>query len=247
MQEIGKKIIRLTSVDSTNNYAAKLLKEGELVHGSVILADEQHAGRGQRMTQWQSEPGLNLTSSIVLLEPTLRIEDQFSLTMAVSLALVDLLNEFEIDAQIKWPNDILVQQRKMCGILIENGVRNEFIQSSIIGIGLNVNQRNFNELEATSVANETGIKRPIEEVLFQLIRQLNLRLKSLNSSSALKADYLQKLFGFETELDFEDALGNLFSGKIVGVENSGKLQVQIDKELKSFEMKELKFVFRNDA
>ena len=143
-------IIWLESIDSTNEECRRRISDIDNL--SVVAALSQTSGKGQRGNVWLSEAGQNLTFSIVLkfpakglkaeMEPMLAY-DQFVLSEITSLAIVDLLADFGIEAKIKWPNDIYVGDRKICGILIENSLRGEWIQHSIIGIGLNVNQRNF--------------------------------------------------------------------------------------------------------
>ena len=143
-------IIWLESVDSTNEECKRHISD--LDNLSVVAALSQTCGKGQRGNVWISDPGKNLTFSIVLkfpfnvkaglLEP-MHAYDQFVLSEIAALAVVDLLAEHGIQAKIKWPNDIYIGDRKICGILIENSLRGEWLQHSIIGIGLNVNQRNF--------------------------------------------------------------------------------------------------------
>ena len=143
-------IIWLESVDSTNEECKRHISD--LDNLSVMAALSQTCGKGQRGNVWISDPCKNLTFSIVLkfpakglkaeMEPMLAY-DQFVLSEITSLAIVDLLADFGIEAKIKWPNDIYIGDRKICGILIENSLKGEWIQHSIIGIGLNVNQRNF--------------------------------------------------------------------------------------------------------
>ena len=134
--KIGSKIIHLESVDSTNNYAANLVRQGNCDHGTVILADDQFLGKGQRGSEWIATKGDNLTTSIVLTPDNLSVEDQFYLTCLASLSVVDTLKEYHIEASIKWPNDIYVEHKKIAGILIENSFQGNSIKSSIIGIGL---------------------------------------------------------------------------------------------------------------
>ena len=147
-------IIWLESADSTNEECRRHISDIDNL--SVVAALSQTSGKGQRCNRWISSPGENLTFSVVLkfpsgdgmrakssdLEP-MHAYDQFVLSEIASLAVVDLLAEHGIEAEIKWPNDIYVAAKKICGILIENSLRGEWIQYSIIGIGLNVNQRNF--------------------------------------------------------------------------------------------------------
>ena len=135
-------IIWLESVDSTNEEAKRHISDIDNL--SVLSALEQTAGRGQRGNTWTSTPGENLMFSIVLKDPKISARDQFVLNEIASLAVVDFLSMHGISARIKWPNDIYVGSKKICGILIENSLHGSAISSSIIGIGLNINQRNFN-------------------------------------------------------------------------------------------------------
>lgn len=145
-------IIWLESVDSTNHEAARQISN--LDNLSVVSAVRQTEGRGQRGNKWLSNDGENLLFSIVLkLTPPMLAYDQFVLNELTSLAVVDFLASYGISADIKWPNDIYVDDRKICGILIENSLRDSHISSSIVGIGLNVNQRNFDD----SIKNPTSI------------------------------------------------------------------------------------------
>ena len=141
-------IIWLESTDSTNEEAGRRISD--LDNLSVLSAVRQTEGRGQRGNSWSSNDGENLTFSIVLkygngegFIPEIRAADQFAISEAAALAVVDLLASYDIEAKIKWPNDIYVGNRKICGILIENAIRGSYIANSIIGIGLNVNQQTF--------------------------------------------------------------------------------------------------------
>ncbi len=135
-------IIWLQSVDSTNEEAKRHISDIDNL--SVLSAWEQTAGRGQRGNTWTSNAGENLMFSIVLKSPVLTAEDHFALNEIASLSVADFLSTYGIKAEIKWPNDIYVDEKKICGVLIENSFRGKSISSSIIGIGLNINQRNFN-------------------------------------------------------------------------------------------------------
>ena len=154
--QIGQKIIHLESVDSTNNYVANLIKRSEITHGTVIMADEQFAGKGQRGAEWYVKPGENLTFSFFLENVNLSVSQQFYLTQVVSLSLVDVLTTLKLTAQIKWPNDIYIKDRKIAGVLIQNQVSNGMVNTAIIGIGLNVNQQSFEGFSATSLISEEG-------------------------------------------------------------------------------------------
>ena len=140
---LGSQIFRLDKVDSTNNFAANLIEEQLCRNGALILADTQTAGKGQRGSLWESEPGKNLLCSYVYFPDNLSVDFLQELNICLSISLIKCLKYFEIDAEIKWPNDILVDGKKISGILIENNVRAGKVKSMIFGIGLNINQQSF--------------------------------------------------------------------------------------------------------
>ncbi len=240
MQEIGRSIIRLESVDSTNNYTANRARNNDLRHGAVILAVEQTAGKGQMGAHWQSDAGLNLTFSVFLNNVNLSVERQFLLTKIVSLSLVDLLSNFGVSAKIKWPNDIYVNDRKIAGVLIENVIQGKTITRSIIGIGLNVNQQDFGALPATSLSLEKQMHFSLDDVLFSFIAAFNNRLKELESNSLHKA-YHQLLYWLNERHQFRD-LHDAFEGVILGVHENGKLLVSREGKEQEFSLKEIKFL-----
>jgi BirA family biotin operon repressor/biotin-[acetyl-CoA-carboxylase] ligase len=243
---IGSKVIQLSSVDSTNNYAAMLLSNDNAVHGTVILSDEQTAGRGQRGANWQSESGSNLLMSIILKHDNLSVDRQFLLTQVASLAVVDLLGKIGLLAHIKWPNDIYVGDRKICGMLIENNLSGTVIRSSIIGIGLNVNQSYFDLTTATSIKLEKGQSYPLQEILFSFIGSFNLFYDQLISSRIQEIEnlYKIKLLGFEQKRMFKDETGE-FLGIIRGVDSNGKLRMEVNGVEQIYDLKQLRFIFRN--
>lgn len=243
MRKIGNKIIQLDVVDSTNNFTANLLKSGELVHGTVILADEQTAGRGQRGSEWQSEGGSNLIFSVFVEYDNLAVEHQTSIHHWVALSVQQLLAESGINSKIKWPNDLLVNSKKIAGILIENQLTHSCVKSSIIGIGLNVNQTNFGDLNATSMRNVIGEFKPIKEIAFQLISCLNRQMNGIVNHlySELKTTYHQSLWKFGEVVAFEWN-GIEKTGKIIGTDESGLLKMEIDSKVEVFDLKEIQFI-----
>lgn len=243
---IGSKVIQLSSVVSTNNYAAMLISNDNAVHGTVILADEQTVGRGQRGMKWQSESGSNLLMSIILKHDNLSVDRQFLLTQVASLSVVDLLRKIGLSAHIKWPNDIYVGDRKICGMLIENNLSGAVIRSSIVGIGLNVNQFYFDLTTATSIKLEKGQSFPIQEILFSFIGSFNLFYDQLMSSRIQEIEDLYKinLLGYEQKRIFEDVTGE-FSGIIRGVNPNGKLRMEVNGVEQTYDLKQLRFIFRN--
>lgn len=240
---LGNKIIHLDSVDSTNNYAAKLCKEGSVTHGTVIMADEQTNGRGQRGASWQSEAGQNLMFSLYL-EPTkLKADQQTIISHCVSLALVKVLQKRGLEAQIKWPNDIYVNEKKIAGILIENVLRSGKVGSSIVGVGLNVNQTIF-ETEATSVSFELNEKVLPKELLESFLFELDklwFALEGYQIDNVLTTVY-KNLLGYQQMRKYEDENG-LFIGIIEGIDEDGCLVMYRNGDLTKYDLKEVKFLF----
>lgn len=245
MQEIGRSIIRLESVKSTNNYTANRARAGELRHGAVILTVEQTAGKGQIGASWHSDPGENLTFSIFLDNVNLSVSRQFLLTKIVSLSLVGLLRGLGVSAKVKWPNDIYVGNRKIAGVLIENVIQGKTIVRSIVGIGLNVNQKDFGSLNATSISLETGMAYSLDEVLFSFIGAFNSKLKEMERD-AIHDEYHSQLYWLGEQRNFEDMHGEKIEGTITGVDEIGRLCVDVifDEVVQQrvFSLKEIKFL-----
>lgn len=244
--QIGQKIIHLDQVDSTNNYAANLQKAGKIEHGTVILSDEQTAGRGQLGTQWHSKPAENLLCSVFLLPDNLSVHQQFMLTQYASLSVLKVLGKIGIEARIKWPNDLYVTGKKISGMLIENTIRGEFISSTIVGIGLNVNQVEFSGLRATSIRAETNEFYSINELVFLLVNEFNglWNVLAQQDSSYLNAHYLEQLYLMREQALFEDVEG-VFEGMITGVSPEGFLNVTKNGCVRSYSLKELRFMPQN--
>lgn len=233
-------------LDSTNNYAAKLLQAGELSHGTVIMSGEQTEGRGQRGAVWAAEPYKNLIFTCFLEYDNLSVSSQQAITHFVSLALIDLLSFFGISASIKWPNDILVGNKKIAGVLIENQLENTAIKSSIIGIGLNMNQTEFGGFNATSLKLENQMEFSVENTAMKLIEFTQTRFNQLqvNNLIGLKNEYLNLLWLLNKSSLFEDESG-IFEGKIIGTDAFGRLIVEQKSIPKSYDLKEIKFLDRN--
>jgi len=244
MKQIGNKIIQLDVVDSTNNFTANLLKAGELAHGTVILADEQTAGRGQRGAKWQSEGGSNLIFTVFVEYDNLAVERQETINHWISLSLLDVLAKNGIDAKIKWPNDILVNDQKIAGILIENQLSNEQIKSSIIGIGMNVNQTNFETLNATSMRLHNNFIFQVKEIALQLISSINesSNFVPTHQYQSLKEKFHQNLWRMNENVNFEWK-GEIYSGKICGTNEHGLLQIEVNGIIEVFDLKEISFLF----
>jgi len=174
---IGHRILRFDAVQSTNKTAAELVALSQATHGTVILAREQTAGRGQRGRGWVSEAGLDLTLSVVLEPAALRAEQQFALSKLAALAVHDTVSRWVVGAvRVKWPNDVLVERRKVAGILIECDLVGDRVRRAVVGVGLNVNSAGLDEtLAATSLATQCGGAQDLEEVLAALLGALRER------------------------------------------------------------------------
>lgn len=243
---IGRKIIFKESLDSTNNYAANLLKEGLLVDGTVIVSGEQTAGRGQRNSQWHAEPYKNIIFTCFVEYVNLSVDSQDSITHFVSLAIVDFLKEKNIFAEIKWPNDILIGNSKISGVLIENQIKSYRCISSIIGIGINVNQTSFGDWNATSMQVQTGSEYDIQELVFSLIEKLQNRFQQIQAFdfNSLKKEYLDLMWLKDQESEFEDQNGT-FKGTIQGTDENGRLLIESNGSIQSYDLKQIKFLARN--
>lgn len=240
--QIGRKLIHLESVDSTNNYTANLVKSRGLASGTVILADDQFEGKGQRGTEWHVEPGMNLTFSAYLEFANLSVENQFDLSKVIALSICHFLEKLGLRPEIKWPNDILVGGRKISGVLIENMISGKSPLRSIVGIGLNVNQMRFGKFDATSIQCELGQFYPVRDALFSFMSSYNeISAELLHRPEVLHQRYLEKLYRYKSVHSYKDATG-IFKGSIQGVAPTGKLIVLKNDELVEYDLKEIKFL-----
>lgn len=242
-KRLNPHFIYLDSVDSTNNYAANLIKTSIVESGTTVVTRKQTSGKGQRGNSWESEDEKNLIFSLVLF-PQIKIKDTFYLNIATSLAVQKTLGYHLNLVKIKWPNDILVGTKKIAGILIENQIKSDFISSSVIGIGVNVNQDNFNPtLNATSMKSELNQDFNLENLMAELYTNLDFYFNLLmeNNFKILISRYYENLFRFKAESEFEDGLGK-FSGSIQGIDDNGRLIVLRNKIPTIYDLKEIKFL-----
>ena len=253
-------IIWLDTVDSTNEEVRRRISDIDNL--SVLSVLRQSAGRGQRGNIWSSKPGENLTFSIVLkfsipdaadeILPPLKAFDQFILTEITSVSVVEFLFRHGIEAKIKWPNDIYVGSKKICGILIENSVRGSFLSSSIIGIGLNINQRNFD----VNIPNPTSMALCIKDSYFEIHQCLEEVIEIFNTNLArylayhkeetdLRQIYLSNLWLLNEPAFFcELSTSRKFPGRIRGLSSLGHLQIEDTEkgELREFAFKEICYI-----
>jgi BirA family biotin operon repressor/biotin-[acetyl-CoA-carboxylase] ligase len=232
--------IHLSVVESTNSYTTRLLSQSDIPEWTVITTDHQTAGKGQRGRSWEGDPGLNIMASIVL-RPRISVSQQYLISMAVSVAICDVLADFHIHAHVKWPNDILIEERKICGMLIENQLKGDQVETCVVGIGLNVNQRTFSDFdwEGTSMALELGRIIDREEVLHRLIEAIKVRVTQMQQSDQLEFDFKERLFGVGKKILFQGQ-NDLFEAEVVGVESDGRLILSKDGEEMKFLNGEIK-------
>ena len=249
---IGKELIFLNEVESTNTYAMNLLRNVNVAEGAIVHTGNQTQGKGQRGSLWSSEIGSNLTISCVLKPHFLGVKHTFYLSKISALAVYDVMTELlpssQYDIKIKWPNDILVDKKKIAGILIENNFNHDFLQYSIIGIGINVNQLNFKELSTTATSLQLLTDNEFDKnvVLETLCRQLEkwyLRLKA-NKFSEIDSEYLNNLFGLHKVCSFLDLENKAIDATISSVTLGGKLELKLmNGDFCQFDIKEIKMIF----
>ncbi|OFY86341.1 MAG: biotin--[acetyl-CoA-carboxylase] ligase [Bacteroidetes bacterium RIFCSPLOWO2_12_FULL_35_15] len=247
---VGQNNIHLNSVASTNSYASELLRQIKPVEGTLIYTFDQQNGRGQRGSGWESEANKNIALSLILNPSFLQADNQFLITKIISLSVADLMAEWlhphnlSSKIKIKWPNDIYVGDKKIAGILIENTLRENNIQSSIIGIGININQTEFittkNATSLKTLTNKEVELMPAIEQICEFIEARYLQLKT-NKLESINNAYLQNLYRFEEWSNYSSKYQE-FVGKITGVSSSGKLQMELSShEKKEFDLKEIIF------
>lgn len=252
LQLFSNQLFQLKTIDSTNNYIAKLVKEVELAEGAVVMSACQTSGKGQQGNGWHSKVGENLLFSLLLKPSFLDVKSQFYLNMIVCLALKDTLGSFGLkDVKIKWPNDILVNNRKICGVLIENGIKKDKVNQSIIGVGLNVNEEmKCNPmLKAISLFDLINKRLDLNDVLELFKKDLSKWYLLLNKKqfSKIKKSYLNDLFYFNEFNSFFLKKNGCFvteTLKIIDIDEFGCLILENKKkQLKKVALKEIKFKY----
>ena len=241
-------IIKLDAIDSTNAYLKAMCSANLPNDYTVVVTELQTVGRGQMGTHWQAQRGKNLTVSVFKELSEFEVEKQFYISIVVSLAICKALKSFKIpQLSIKWPNDILSAKRKICGILIENIVKSSNLQGSVIGIGLNVNQKYFKDLpQASSMNLLTGVLFNKDEVLSEILKQLQIYFELLEAKrlSEIKSEYENLLFRKDKPSTFKYQNSETFSGIIQGVTKKGKLKVWTEDEIiKTYNLKEVTLLY----
>lgn len=242
---VGQSLVFMPQCHSTNDEASRLIQKGNVIEGTTIVTNQQTAGRGQRGNVWLSEAGKNLTFSIIFKPVFLAAKGQFYLNIAVSLGIYDYLSEMlENDViKIKWPNDIMVNDKKVCGILIENQLSGQLIQHSIVGIGLNVNQEKFSIEKATSMQLITGKEFLLTDILENLSEKIESRYLMIRKQlfDEISKSFIKAMYWFGERHVFSTP-AKQFSGMILGIDELGRLKIQADDGIRIFGVKEVEFL-----
>lgn len=239
------KILKLENIDSTNNYAAKLLENNKISETTLIYTLSQTKGRGQSTNSWHSEDNKNLLLSLILF-PDYVFEQHFELSMIISIAVINYLNKKNINAKIKWPNDIYVDNHKIAGILIENTIFGNKIKHTIVGIGLNLNQTSF-PIEIPnpiSLKNINSINYNIDHEVKYLANSIlfDFDYYKLNKCSNLKDNYINKLYRFNEFHNYRIANLNK-KASIIDVELDGHLVIKfLDDTQEKYYYKEIEYI-----
>jgi len=232
------------TLDSTNSEAQRLLAAGTVVNGTSLLAKEQTEGKGQLGRSWYADAGSHLAMSVILIPQNLTAIELPLTGMKVSLGIVRALKQLDVnlDPQIKWPNDIYVNEKKLAGILLENALAGNKIQHIIIGIGMNVNERIFPDdlPNPISLFMATGQQYDLYEMA-QLIR-MHVMETVENCDLYWKQEYDECIFGRHSIRKF-DRLGQQIEGIVMGVDEQGRILLKIkDGSIQSFFSHEIKWI-----
>lgn len=238
-------IICLPEVDSTNNWIAA--HENEIPSPCLVRAHTQSRGRGQRGNSWESEPGKNFTGSILFHPKDFEAVSQFILSEAFALAVIDTLHDYGIDAKVKWPNDIYVGNRKICGILTEHVILGRLIKRTISGIGINVNQKFFisDAPNPVSIINILGKELDLDQFSCNFASHIENNFDMLETPEHLHSQFMNKLWRFDGKFyPFIDRRnGEHISGKIKDVAPDGILSVETSEgEIRKYAFKEIEFI-----
>ena len=234
----------LPSCHSTNEVARDLLQT-EVTEGTVVITDNQFAGKGQAGNQWSSFPGKNLTFSLILRPTFLMPNEQFLITVILSLGIKDALEEIlPGEVKIKWPNDIFFNNKKISGLLIENVLRGNNFDSCVAGIGLNVNQTDFpDSIRATSIKLATNQEVDLNLMLNSLIASFSsLYFQLQDNKVKLLQQYHESLLGLGQERKFIVAEDE-FKGIIEGTDEFGRLLIKRGSDILVFQHKEVQMLF----
>lgn len=241
------KVIKIDATRSTNAFLRQYNLDFPVNHALGVRANQQTHGRGQMGTKWNSTAHKNLMISYLIPNLRLKPDHAFAISMLSSIAVLETLNELNIPKlSIKWPNDILSGRQKICGILIETSFKEAYINSTIIGIGININQTEFKDLpKASSLKLITGLNYAIDGVCDRLTEKIELVQEQLLQLDleTLKAKYYSKLLGYQKVQSFEFPDESKAAGIITSVSNSGLLNIEFESSTRTFDLKQIKQLY----
>ena len=242
---LGEVLIELSDIDSTNNYAMRLINEGMAEHGITIRADFQSEGKGQHGNQWLAEESKNLLISVIIDTQAFELQHQFLLNAFACVSVAEfLLKQNGLhDIRVKWPNDIYAANRKIAGILIENNLRGSQWNYAIIGIGLNINQAHFPEMSrATSVFIEIGHLLKLNAALRELLKSLNTYFRKFESNPlSVLPLYNGHLLHASKEISFYKN-HEMYRGIVREVDATGCILIEVDGKVRSYKHKEIELI-----
>lgn len=241
------KIYKIDAISSTNDYLKQLYLKKNIYDNFLIITNNQTEGKGQGSSSWESEPKKNLTLSIYKDLKKNKLKNPFIINLIISISIIETLKKYNLpNLKIKWPNDILSASKKISGILIENFFQREFLISSIIGIGLNVNQISFKKAKnAISIASIKKKKIDLTEVLNILTKKISLKFHEIDNLKIndLINEYESLLFKRDKFSKF-NINNKIIDGRIIGVNQSGKLKVKIGNEIiREYNSSEIKIIY----
>lgn len=243
------KLIKLDAIDSTNDFLKELLATNNPENFTVVTTESQKKGKGQMGSVWVSEIGKNLTFSILIKNFSSNVDRIYVLNIAVATAIISVLNKHNIpNLNIKWPNDIMADGKKVGGILIENSIKSSNQLDSIIGIGLNVNQQNFENLpKASSISLVADRYFDKDQLLIEIVEEIKRSTENLSDSSVentLWNNYLELLFKKGVPMPFENSRQERFMGIIQNVNKTGQLELLLeDDSVQTYGIKEIQMLY----
>jgi BirA family biotin operon repressor/biotin-[acetyl-CoA-carboxylase] ligase len=238
------KIIHYQQVTSTNNLLKKMLQEKTAFHGTVILADFQTEGRGRGDHSWSSSMGMNLLMSLLII-PDIAVDGHFMLNEFLSLAIIDTIETYQLKAEVKWPNDIYLGKKKLAGLLLENNINQDRISTSILGIGLNLNQTDFPSDLPNPVSMRQMLGKEIsrEEFLDRLLHFIKLRYDQLQNGITLELhkQYKESLIGIGKKVQIIEN-STQKSGFLKDIKPTGELVIQLEEQIRVFTYDEIQLL-----
>ena len=234
------KMIKLDAIDSTNSYLKKLLLKENINDFTIVVSKHQTNGRGRNGNLWANKPYLNLAFSVYKRFINFSVNEKFMLNIVSSVSVYEVLKKYKLNnLTIKWPNDIMTENKKIAGILIENSVRGNKINHSVIGVGININQSQFLDLpNATSVFLESGKKHSVEKIAVELKDAIKKNFTNFEiRETELIEFYNSVLYKRNVTTDFTTIDAKKIQGTIIGVNKEGTLSLK-QKNHKVFEFSE---------